>query len=401
MLSWEYPPVMVGGLGRHVHELCRSLASIGHEVTVLTRAGEQRDSEVDEHHNGVRVVRVPPDPALPSLSADDLIAWTLGLNHALTRAGLSLDGRFDVVHAHDWLVAHAAANLRQFTTAPLVATLHATESGRRHGELRTELNRTIHRVEQWLMDQADRVVVCSDHMRQEARRLFQVPSDRLEMIPNGVDRQRWQPDPAAVRRVREAYPGPLLVYAGRLVREKGLSDLLDATAQLRLRNPGLRLVIAGDGHRRAQLEAEARQLRLDGAVRFTGFLPRPELSALLAAASVVVVPSRYEPFGMVALEAAAAGAPRVVAATGGLAETVADGHSGLTFSPGDVSGLVQAVERILREPGLADRLVRAAEEALRSEYDWLRIAERTAEVYRNANARDSPTFDDAIVRTGR
>ena len=99
MLSWEYPPVMVGGLGRHVHELCRSLASIGHEVTVLTRAGEQRDSEVDEHHNGVRVVRVPPDPALPSLSTDNLIAWTLGLNHALTRAGLSLDGHFDAVHA--------------------------------------------------------------------------------------------------------------------------------------------------------------------------------------------------------------------------------------------------------------------------------------------------------------
>ncbi|GAB3079051.1 glycosyltransferase family 4 protein [Micromonospora schwarzwaldensis] len=381
MLSWEYPPLLVGGLGRHVHALSVALAEAGHEVTVLTRGDGATRTE--ERHEKVRIVRSGPDPALPALDKENLVPWVLGLNHALTRSGLGLTGPFDVVHAHDWLVAHAAASLTRHTRAPLVVTLHATEAGRHHGLLANDLNRTIHRIESWTLGMAHRVIVCSAHMRGEAGHLFDVPRSNVEVVPNGVDRESWRPDATAVETARRRYGrgGPLLTYAGRLAREKGVPDLLLATAELRHRHPGLRLVVAGDGARRAELADEAARLGLGDTVEFAGFLPHPELAALMGAATALVVPSIYEPFGMVALEAAAAGVPRVVAATGGLLEYVTDGKTALTYPPSDVRALTDAIDRLLARPALARRLSEAASATLGSDFSWLAVARRTAEVY--------------------
>ena len=136
MLSWEYPPVMVGGLGRHVHALAEAMAVAGHEVTVLTRHPGSSEVAYDEVAGGVRVVRVAEDGSGPGFT-EDLLAWTTALNDALTRGGLEIgaDRSFDVVHAHDWLVAQAACALEHDLGVPLVATVHATEAGRHQGWL--------------------------------------------------------------------------------------------------------------------------------------------------------------------------------------------------------------------------------------------------------------------------
>jgi glycogen(starch) synthase len=385
ILSWEYPPVMVGGLGRHVHALSTALAAAGHQVTVVSRHAE--GASFDEVLDGVRVVRVPEDPPLFGFSEQTLLAWTMAFNHALTRAALRVaeEVRPEVVHAHDWLVAHAAATLKHHLDVPLVATVHATEAGRHQGWLPEEMNRSIHSIEWWLTYEARRVITCSQYMRWEVTRLFDLPPEKGEAIPNGVELTEWKPDSEAVAALRAEHGGgPLIAFAGRLVYEKGVHDLLAAVPRLRRRHPGIRVVIAGDGPHLGELKAQARRLRLGRSVAWTGFLDGEQLAVLAAAADCAVVPSIYEPFGMVALEAAAAGTPLVVADTGGLREIVEHGITGLRFTPGDAAGLADAVTSVLSDEVLARRLTRDARAVLAREYAWSTIAARTVRVYRRA-----------------
>lgn len=422
MFSWEYPPVVVGGLGWHVHGLAEALVAQGHEVTVVTRAaplaaepaepggtgGGPADAGVARagpaepgdfgtepaepappgvsHRHGVRIVRVAQDP--PLVPFDELLAWTMALGHSMTRAALAVtrDWSADVVHAHDWLVTHPATTLKEHLGTPLVATLHATEAGRHQGWLPGPLNRAIHTVEWWLTFEARRVLTCSAAMQQEVTRLFELPPDKVDVVPNGIVAGDWVLAPRTVAAARSSWApaGPLVVYAGRLEYEKGVHTLLAAIPSLRRRHPQLRVVVAGTGTHLERLRAQARELRLGRAVSFAGFLPRPQLAALLAAADVAVVPSIYEPFGMVALEAAAAGAPLVVSATGGLREIVDDRVTGLLVTPERPRELAQAVHDLLSDEVRARRLARRAGERVLREHAWAAVAARTAEAYRRA-----------------
>jgi glycogen(starch) synthase len=397
VLSWEYPPVVVGGLGRHVHALSEAMAAAGHEVTVVTRHAP--GAPFDEVVNGVRVVRVPEDPPIFDF-ADDLLSWTMAFNHALTRAALAVAEQVapEVVHAHDWLVAHAATTLKHHLGVPLVATVHATEAGRHQGWLPGTLNRSIHTVEWWLTYEARRVVTCSEYMRWEVTRLFDLPPDKVTPIPNGVGAGPGNVDAGAVADVRARYgDAPLLLFTGRLVYEKGLQDVLGALPRLRRRHRGLKLLVAGDGPETANLHAQARTLRLGRAVEWLGFVPAEELAVLSVAADCALVPSIYEPFGMVALEAAAAGTPLVVADTGGLREFVRHGATGLRFTSGDVAGLADAVSLVLRDEVLARRLVRGGRAAL-ADYTWPAIATRTVKEYARA-VREERALHDGLRRT--
>src|SRR3954447_1973737 len=225
LLSWEYPPLLVGGLGRHVEALARHLAADGHDVRVVTRgdAAIGRTETVD----GVRVIRAAADPLAIDFTTETLLAWTQASEHALLRAALPLVKRWrpDVVHAHDWLPPPSAITLAEVTGAPLVATLHATEAGRHQGWLPKPLNLAIHSVERWLASRADAVITCSTGMRDEVTRLFELGVGRVSVVPNGIDAERWRPTPSDVR-ARQAGGRPLIVYAGRLVHEKGVQTLL-------------------------------------------------------------------------------------------------------------------------------------------------------------------------------
>jgi glycogen synthase len=387
MLSWEYPPLLVGGLGRHVHALATGLVAAGHEVTVVTRHAPGGLRE--EYAEGVRIVRAPDDPPAFEVRDGDLLAWAVALNHTLTRAALRAcrTGGYDVVHAHDWLVAHAAVTVRDHLDVPLVATVHATESGRHQGWLPHPHNRTIDDIERWLAREAVRTIVCSGYMRREVRRLFGLGGERTEVVRNGVDALRWQARPRAVAEARDRYAGPdgpLVSYAGRLVYEKGVQHLLAAVPALREQHPGLRVVIAGDGPYRPELEALATE-----GVTFAGFLTGHRLTALMGASDCYVVPSIYEPFGMVALEAAAAGTPVAVADTGGLAEIVEHGVTGVKFAPGDPVSLAEAVGAVLADREYARRLARQARRRVREDFAWPAIAARTAAVYAAARAQDA------------
>jgi glycogen(starch) synthase len=178
---------------------------------------------------------------------------------------------------------------------------------------------------------------------------------------------------------------PLVVFAGRLEYEKGVQVLLRTVPRLRRRVPGVSFVIAGTGTYETELHALARRLRLSRAVRFAGHLRDGELEELYRSAAAVAVPSIYEPFGLVALEAAACGAPLVVSETGGLAEFADGGRTAVPVAPEDVSGLADALTELLRDRDLADKLASSARDVAEV-HDWRHVARRSADVYREAIA---------------
>jgi len=383
-LSWEYPPLVYGGLGRHVHALAEQQAADGHDVVVLTQFDGSAPG--DDVHGGVRIIRVPPDAPFVPLDEEHLIAWIASFNSALTRAGIALARHWqaEVVHGHDWLVAHAATAVKDLMQAPYVTTMHATEAGRHQGWLPTELSKTIHGIEWWSTYQARRVITCSEHMRWEVERLFDPPTKKTVVIPNGIDIAQWRVSPAAVKRVRAQYGRPLIVFTGRLEWEKGVHTLIDALPRVRREIPGVRVVIAGRGSTDEQLREQVRRKRLGRTVEFAGWVP--QVHNLMAAADVVVVPSLYEPFGMVALEAAAVRTPLVVAQTGGLGEIVSDGHTGRTFPPGQVAALADALTATLAKPRISRRMAQQAHAHVASGHGWPAISAQTAAVYQDARA---------------
>ena len=389
MVSWEYPPVVVGGLGRHVHHLATALAADGHDVVVLSRQPFGTDPAshptADEIREGVRVIAAAQDPHEFDFGTD-MMAWTLAMGHALIRAGLRLHAEGwlpDVVHAHDWLVAHPAIALAEFFDVPMVSTIHATEAGRHSGWVSGAISRQVHASESWLALESDSLIACSTSMADEITELFGPGLAEITVIPNGIDSTRW---PFATRK---PHTGPAeLLYFGRLEYEKGIHELITALPRIRRTHPGTTLTIAGDGTQQDWLVELARKHKVLKCVRFAGRAEHEQLLALLHRVDIAVLPSHYEPFGIVALEAAAAGTPLVTSDVGGLGEAVIDGRTGLSFPPRDVAALADAVRAALDDPDAAQRRAVAARERLTSDFDWHTVAVRTAGVYLAAKRRE-------------
>ncbi|MFC9837155.1 glycosyltransferase family 4 protein [Rhodococcus sp. NPDC127530] len=392
IVSWEYPPVVVGGLGRHVHHLATELAAAGHEVVVLSRRPSGTDASthptVTHIEDGVLVVAVAEDPA-HFVFGEDMLAWTLAMGHAMVRAGVALhkpgvgEGwQPDVVHAHDWLVAHPAIALAEFYDVPLVSTLHATEAGRHSGWVSGRINRQVHSVEWWLANESDALITCSASMQDEVTTLYGPQLPPITVIRNGIDLTTWS--------FRERAPRsgpPKLLFVGRLEYEKGVQDAIAALPRIRRSHPGTTLSIAGEGTQFTWLYQQARTHRVARAVNFLGNLDHIELHGWLHGADAIVLPSRYEPFGIIALEAAASGTPLVASTAGGLGEAVVDGETGMSFQPGDVTGLTSAVREVLDDPAGAQQRAVAARDRLTADFDWHTVAEDTVHVYAGAKRR--------------
>jgi glycogen synthase len=382
ILSWEYPPLIEGGLARHVRKLSEALVGLGHEVHVLTRGGEESPPEDDVAGVQIHRVREPKRPA----DLGEFVAWVERMNADMLAAGVELGDRFDfdLVHGHDWLVATAGDHLARRFHAPLVTTIHATEYGRHQGWVEVHPQAHIHGVERWITNRADRVIVCSFYMREQVTDIFGVPEDRVSVIWNGIDPADLRPHGGAeLERLRAQFAAPdekLVLLIGRLVYEKGFQLALEAMPAVIERLPGSRFLVAGSGTHERELRSQAQELGLMDHGNFLGWIGDDVLHSLYRIADVCVVPSIYEPFGLVALEAMASGCPCIVADTGGLREVVPHDEAGLRFRARDPDSLTEMVERVFSDHHLRERLVaEAAAHVLR--FDWADVAERTTEVY--------------------
>ena len=380
ILSWEYPPIVAGGLARHVHKLSEALAGQGVEVHVLTRG--VRDHVAEELRGGVHVHRVAESP-MP-FDLDAFVAWVEGMNAHMLAAGRRLGKRlsFDVVHGHDWLVAGAAAGLAERLRCPYLTTIHATEYGRHQGWVQKHPQSYIHGIETQMARRADHVITCSHYMRGHVADVYEIDERRVTVIPNGIDPADLQPV-ADLGELRARFAAPddrLVLLVGRLVYEKGFQIALDALPQVIRRAGRVRFLVAGSGTHEAELKQQAHRLGLMRHGTFMGWIGDDVLHSLYRIADLCVVPSIYEPFGLVALEAMASGCPCIVADTGGLREVVPDNDAGLRFRSRDPRALARMMQRVLTDDALRDRLVaEASAHVLR--FDWADVAQQTAAVY--------------------
>ncbi|MDQ3677754.1 MAG: glycosyltransferase family 4 protein [Actinomycetota bacterium] len=380
ILSWEYPPIVEGGLARHVSKLSEALVRDGAEVHVLTRGA--RDMPATDTRAGVHIHRVPEEQTPRDLDA--FLAWVEGMNSHMHAAGRQLGRRLelDLVHGHDWLVAGAAAGLAQRLRLPYLTTIHATEYGRHGGWVDKHPQSYIHGMETWMAGRAERVITCSHYMRGHVADVYDIDEERITVIPNGIDPADLQPVADLDElRARFAAPGERLVLlVGRLVYEKGFQLALEAMPRVIRRAGRVRFLVAGSGTHEAELREQARKLELMRHGTFMGWIGDDVLHSLYRIADLCVVPSIYEPFGLVALEAMASGCPCIVADTGGLREVVPNADVGLRFRSRDPRALAEMIERVLTDDALRDRLVAEASQHVRR-FDWDDIACQTAQVY--------------------
>ncbi len=383
MISWEYPPYIVGGLGKHVAELLPALAGDDLDLHVLTP--RWRDSANIEVVNGAQVHRIP----LPTAADRDFYTQAWQTNQALEQAAVALadeTGPFDLIHAHDWLTAFSACALKRAWRAPLVATIHATERGRGRGYLGSPLSHQINAVEWWLTFEAWRVICCSEFMAQEVRDYFHAPADKIDIIPNGVSSacfHRWHGINLNTFRAMYALPDEKIVfYVGRVQYEKGIETLVRSVPAVLAQYPAAKFVIAGTGSDLERLRQLSWEMGIGQKVLFTGRIPDDDRDRLLLAADCAVFPSLYEPFGIVALEAMAAGCPVVVSAIGGLQEVVQHAETGLTTYPGDPQSVAWGILQTLQHPEWTSQRVDRARSRVMELFNWPRIAEQTRQVYR-------------------
>ena len=388
MLSWEYPPHLNGGMGQHVKDLAPALVAADPELELhlmTPRFGEM--SYRDEANERLHVHRIfTPRPAEERIFDDVMQA-----NRQFEAAAMALcaeNGPFDLIHVHDWLPSFAALALKERCQLPLVATIHATERGRYRGALYSDLSRAIDASENQLARGADVVITCSAAMRREVSDFYGVPEARIHVIPNGVDgshlRRLRRRDLTAFR-ARFARPEERLIFnVGRLVYEKGADLLVETAPQVLSQVPEAKFVIGGRGPLLASLGQRIASMHLNDKVLLTGFLEDEDRDRLYVVADVCVFPSRYEPFGIVALEAMAAGTPVVVSDVGGLGTVVEHEKTGITAYTENVASLAWAIVRTLNDPAAAQARAKAAIRHVDRDLAWPVIAHSTLALYSRA-----------------
>ncbi len=392
MLSWEFPPRVIGGISPHVYFLSKSLAKQGVKVYVATCDFPGAPSH--EVIDGVEVYRIDSYKT----PAPDFATWVylMNLNMQRETAALTrkLQDKIDVFHAHDWLVANAGIGLKHVFRKPLLVTMHSTEMGRREGT-HTTTEKMIHETEAWLTYEAWKVICCSDYMIQHVKWAFGLPSDKLVMVPNGVNTACYDTsanNDAKAFRAKFALPEEKIVlFVGRLVYEKGIHILINAVPKI-LSKVNAKFIIVGSGYMKEQLLNIVRSMGLEHKVLFEGFMDEETLVRLQKTADVSVVPSLFEPFGIVALEAMAAKSPVVVSDTGGLSEIVDHDTSGVKVYPNNPESLAWGITKVLLDPAYASQLRENAYRKVQEKYDWEKIAQQTKRIYEGVLGEYSKSF---------
>ena len=380
VLTWEFPPRIVGGIARHCNGLAKALVHLGHEVHVFTLdfPGAPESEEVD----GIKIYR-----SVTELGHPNFLTWALLFNHFLEKrmANVGSKVEFDVIHVHDWLTAPAGISYRHHTEKPLVVTVHSTEIGRAQG-LHNSDSLTIDGIEWWATYEANKTIVTSGSMRREIADHFHLPWDKIEIIANGIDLTKFQESSTDKQSVRRRYGvnphEKLVLCVGRLVPQKGIEHLIRAVPMIVRRFPEAKCIIVGEGWLRAHLEYVARSTGYQWKVKFTGFIPDSDLVALLKSADVLVVPSIYEPFGIVALEGMATGVPVVASQVGGLSEVIEHNRTGIFVYPKSPESIAWGIDKILSDPDHARWMTENAKDKLHKAYSWEAVAMKTVEVYR-------------------
>ncbi len=387
-----------GGMNVYVIELSKRLAQRNIAVEIYTRATSSKLPPVVEAVPGVHVHHVHAGP-FEGLSKGELPGQLCTFAREVLRAEAGHEqGWYDLIHSHYWLSGQVGALVRDRWSVPLAHSMHTMAKVKNEALAVGDTPEPAARVigEEQVVEASDMLIANTDIEAKQLINLYDADPGRVEVVHPGVDLDVFRPVGQAAARARLGLPADahVLMFAGRIQPLKAPDVLLHAVAALLERDPSLRsrLVVpvvggpSGSGLEHPESLAQlASALGLQDVVRFIPPVAQSTLVDWYAAATLVCVPSYNESFGLVAVEAQAAGTPVVAAAVGGLATVVRDGHSGLLVEGHDPTDYARAIERVIGQPALRERL---AEGALRqaANFAWERTAERTVEVYRQASA---------------
>ncbi|NHJ38400.1 MAG: glycosyltransferase family 4 protein [Asgard group archaeon] len=385
MFSWEFPPFKVGGLAAHVYDLSKMLVKKGFEIHVVTCSfpGANEYEIID----GVHIHRFDAY----EIPAPDFLQWDLNMNLLMEKKAIEIIEKYkiDILHAHDWLVANAAIGLKHLYRKPLVVTIHSLERGRRSGLFNDGQN-MIDQIENLLIQEAWHNIVCSQYMQSLCHFSFDFPNDKMTIIPNGVRFEDFSIELSNEEKAKHHKKYALkdeniIAYIGRLVPEKGVNILLGAVEFVHKKHPNTKFVIAGEGWHRNELEIISKNLGISDKVLFTGYLPDEDFLAYFNVADILVVPSTYEPFGIVALEGMATKTPIIVSDVGGLSEIVDHRWTGMKVPADNSFALAESIIELLEDKTLRKNIVKNAVEKLKHVYDWSIIANQTIKVYKKTH----------------
>ncbi|MBA2669055.1 MAG: glycogen synthase [Gemmatimonadetes bacterium] len=396
LLTNEYPPNVYGGAGVHVEYLSRELARLDggvNQVDVLS-FGDQR-----EEHENLRVRGVTP-PA--RLAAQDPRHERLleALMRDLAMVGLVESP--DIVHCHTWYSHLAGCLARPLTGARLVLTTHSLEPHRpwKEEQLGTAYHATTW-IERTAYQNADGVIAVSEAMKVDVQELYGVPADRVRVIHNGIDPEEYRPrpDPDTMRRLGVDPERPIVLFVGRITRQKGILHLVRAIRHLEQEAQVVLCAGAPDteeiGAEMAALVEEARHASDLPIIWLPEMLPKEEIITLYSHADVFVCPSVYEPFGIINLEAMACETAVVASAVGGIPEIVVPGETGLlvpftaegsgSAEPADADGfsraLARAIDELMADPARRESMGAAGRARVLERFSWAAIARETMDYY--------------------
>ena len=401
MLSWEYPPRIVGGISRVVYDLAQKLGEKGNEVHVVTCMDKNtKEFEKDLNVYVHRVYTVGPD------TKGDFLKQTLHMNFAMVEKAVEVMneiGKFDIIHAHDWLVAYAAKTLKHAYKTPMVATIHATEHGRNNG-IHNDMQEYIHNSEWWLAYESWKVICNSNYMQNEIMNIWNLPKEKTRIVFNGVDVNKFngiERDMEFRRKYAQDHE-KIVFFVGRMVREKGVQVIIDAIPKICSYYNDVKFVFAGKGPELEHLRWLANQTGYGHKVLFTGYISDEDLLKLYKCVDIATFPSLYEPFGIVALEGMVANVPTVVSQAGGLGEIIEHGHDGMKAYTGNSNSLADCIlELLFNNNNIVETVKLNAMRKVHEMYNWDIFSDNTYAVYKEViEEYKNTTWENTDLKEG-
>jgi len=373
MMALEYPPNIYGGVGIHLKYLTTALLQFM-DVEVRT-IGENEGAGTFE---GVRVRYYTPWRAMKEIKEKYGKALeTLSLDLALVKDEIGSE----IVHTHTWYTNLAGLYAKKLYDKKIVATVHSLEPLRpwKSEQLGSGYNLSVW-MERTGLEACDKIIAVSNEMKKDIERVYGIESDKIAVIHNGIDIEKYRKNenPAMIKEL--GIDAPYILFVGRLTRQKGVFELVEAMERVKV-NEKLVLVTGKPDTKEIEQELESKVRGKKNIIWINKMLSEEQIIALYSSARLFVCPSRYEPFGIINLEAMACGAPVVASATGGIKEVINSGVNGLLVPPGDVTALADAIEHLLTDEQLRLKYIEAGRRRVEQEFSWHRIAQKTYQLY--------------------
>ncbi len=379
MFSWEsLHSIFMGGLGIHVTELAAGLQRRGHEIHVITRRGSGQGGY--DWIDGVHYHRI--DHGLSDNFVESMDLMCKAMAHKFSEI-TSMIGKFELAHAHDWLCANTLPYLKEGFGIPGVLTMHSTEYGRDGNQLYDGFASWIRDTEAAGCHHASTIIAVSGFLAEEIERIYQIDHSKIHVVPNGVNFHAFDGyiDPAEIKaRYGLAPMTPTICAFGRMTIQKGMDMLVEAVPMILASYPETRFVLSGSGPCRDEVIAHAERCGAADACVFLHSMPRADYVDLMRSCDMLALPSRNEPFGIVALEAWAAGKPVVATTSGGPREFVWHDVNGFLVDA-TPQGLAHGIGSLLADHEHARALGANGRKAVEDQFNWDRVSEYTEGVY--------------------